>query len=88
MYFAFAFLLDDTLGGWAWALAVAAGASHIVQTNHAESQRRAYLWWVYGVPWLQQRRAPPATRCSQGEGWFSPLLRLLGARLCLARPSG
>jgi hypothetical protein len=53
MYFLFAFLLDDVIGGWAWALAVGAGASHIVQTNHSESQRRNYLWWAYGVPWLK-----------------------------------
>ena len=57
MYFAFAFLLDDTLGGWAWALAVAAGISHIVQTNHAETQRRLYLWRAYGVPWLRNAAA-------------------------------
>src|SRR4051812_24260379 len=53
MYVAFAFLLDDTLGAWAWVLAVTAGASHIVQTNHAETQRRLYLWRAYGVPWLR-----------------------------------
>lgn len=53
MYFLFAFLLDDVMGGWAWVLAVGAGASHIVQTNHSESQRRNYLWWAYGVPWLK-----------------------------------
>jgi phosphatidylglycerophosphate synthase len=57
MYVAFAFLLDDTLGGWAWVLAVAAGASHIVQTNHAETQRRLYLWRAYGVPWLRNAAA-------------------------------
>ena len=53
MYFAFAFLLDNSIGGWAWLLAIAAGASHIVQTNHAETQRRLYLWRVYGVPWVR-----------------------------------
>ena len=57
MYVAFAFLLDDTLGAWAWVLAVAAGASHIVQTNHAETQRRLYLWRAYGVPWLRNAAA-------------------------------
>ena len=65
MYFAFAFLLDDWLGGWAWVLAVAAGASHIAQTNHAETQRRTYLWWAYGVPWLKHAAASAATRCSR-----------------------
>lgn len=54
MYFAFAFWLDDTLGGWAWALASSAGGSHILQTNHAETQRRLYAWRVYGKSWIRQ----------------------------------
>ncbi|HTU13327.1 MAG TPA: CDP-alcohol phosphatidyltransferase family protein [Allosphingosinicella sp.] len=57
LYFAFAFLADDVWGGWAWLLAAAAGASHVVQTNHAETQRRLYLWRAYGVPWLRNARA-------------------------------
>ena len=64
MYFAFAFLLDDWLGVWAWVLAVAAGASHIAQTNHAETQRRTYLWWAYGVHG-SSTPATAATRCSR-----------------------
>lgn len=44
LYLTLAAMLDDTLGGWGWALAVAAGASHIAQTNHAESTKRTYLW--------------------------------------------
>ena len=70
MYFAFAFLLDDTLGGLAWALAVAAGASHVIQTNHAETQRRLYLWRAYGVPWLRNAAAS-GDALFRGEGWFS-----------------
>lgn len=57
LYFAFAFQADDVWGGWAWTLAVAAGASHVVQTNHAETQRRLYLWRAYGVPWLRNAKA-------------------------------
>lgn len=57
MYFAFAFLLQGSIGAWAWFWAVAAGASHIVQTNHAESQRRIYLWRAYGIPWLKNAAA-------------------------------
>ncbi|MCC2978710.1 MULTISPECIES: CDP-alcohol phosphatidyltransferase family protein [unclassified Sphingomonas] len=52
--------LDDTLGGAAWVLAVAAGASRIAQSVFAESSRRSYQWWAYGVPWLQHNRARPA----------------------------
>jgi phosphatidylglycerophosphate synthase len=70
MYLAFAFQLDDRLGAWAWLLAVAAGASHILQTNHAETQRRLYLWRAYGVPWLRNAAAS-GDALFRGEGWFS-----------------
>ncbi|HYI65065.1 MAG TPA: CDP-alcohol phosphatidyltransferase family protein [Allosphingosinicella sp.] len=70
LYFAFGFLLDDSLGGWAWVLAVAAGASHIAQTNHAESQRRNYLWRAYGVPWLVHAQAGGDEVFAQ-RSWFS-----------------
>ena len=70
MYVAFAILLDDTLGGWAWLLAVAAGLSHIVQTNHAETQRRLYLWRAYGVPWLRTAHASDDA-VFRGGNWIS-----------------
>lgn len=54
LYFALAAFLSQELGASAWLLASLAGASHIIQTNHAESQRRIYLWWAYGKPWLAQ----------------------------------
>ena len=41
----------------AWLLALAAGVSHVLQTNHAEVQRRSYQWWVYGKPWLRTTHA-------------------------------
>jgi len=74
MYFAFAFRLDDTLGGWAWTLAVAAGVSHIVQTNHAETQRRLYLWRAYGVPWLRNAAAA-GDEVFHKPSWFTRFLR-------------
>jgi phosphatidylglycerophosphate synthase len=70
LYFALAYILQGQLGGWAWALAAAAGASHIAQTNHAESQRRFYLWWVYGVPWLKHAKTG-GDEVFQGGNWFS-----------------
>jgi len=73
MYVAFAFLLDDTLGAWAWVLAVAAGASHIVQTNHAETQRRLYLWRAYGVPWLRNAHEA-GDAVFRGGNWISRLI--------------
>jgi phosphatidylglycerophosphate synthase len=62
--------LDDRLGAWAWVLAVAASASHIVQNNHAETQRRTYLWWAYGVPWLKHAQTA-GDEVFQGRNWFS-----------------
>jgi len=57
LYVILTLALSDAIGGWAaWALAIGAGASHIVQANHAESQKRVYLWWAYGVPWMKQAR--------------------------------
>ena len=70
LYFALAYMLQGELGGWAWALAAAAGASHIAQTNHAESQRRFYLWWVYGLPWLKHAKAA-GDEVFEGRDWFS-----------------
>ena len=71
------------IGGWAWVLAWSAGASHVVQTNHAETQRRALsvagLWRALAA----QRRGRRRRRVPQGE-LVHPLFRLLGGRLCLA----
>jgi hypothetical protein len=70
MYFAFAFWLDDTMGGWAWVWAWSAGGSHVLQLNHSETQRRLYQWRVYGKPWLGM-----ATESDDAvfrrESWFS-----------------
>ncbi len=70
MYFAFAFLADDVWGAWAWILAVAAGASHVMQTNHAETQRRLYLARAYGVPWLRNAQAEQDAVFSR-DNWFA-----------------
>ena len=72
LYVALAASLDGQIGGWAWALASAAGASHIVQTNHAETQRRNYLWWAYGTPWLKHAQAA-GDEVFRGRDWFSLL---------------
>src|SRR5688572_27180177 len=44
MYVALAVFLDDWLGIWAWLLSTLSAFSRIAQSNHAESQRRTYLW--------------------------------------------
>ena len=70
LYLALAAMLDDRIGVWAWIAAAAAGASHIVQTNHAETQRRSYLWWAHGVPWLKHARAA-GDEVFRNRSWFS-----------------
>lgn len=59
LYVLLAIALDESLGPIAWVLAVGAGGSRIAQSVFAESSRRSYQWWAYGVPWLQQQRAGP-----------------------------
>jgi hypothetical protein len=70
MYFAFAFWLDDMMGGWAWALAWSAGGSHVLQLNHSETQRRLYQWRIYGKPWLGMA-AESGDAVFRRETWFS-----------------
>ena len=53
LYLLLAAALTPLLGWGAWLLAVAAGISRVVQSVYAETQRRTYLWWAYGVPWLR-----------------------------------
>ncbi|MGJ3629452.1 CDP-alcohol phosphatidyltransferase family protein [Sphingomonas sp. MMS24-JH45] len=57
LYTLLATRLDDQIGWIAWAIALGAGASRAVQSVFAESQRRTYQWWVYGVPWLQNAKS-------------------------------
>lgn len=57
LYLLLAGALDDALGWTAWAIALAAGFSRMVQSVFAESSRRSYQWWAYGVPWIQQNKS-------------------------------
>lgn len=70
LYVVFAIMLDDWIGAWAWILASVAGASHIVQTNHSETQRRLYLWRAYGVPWLRNAAAE-GDAVFRRDTWFT-----------------
>lgn len=56
LYLLLASVLARTMGGWAWAIMLAAGAAHAIQSNHVEVQRRFYLHWIYGKPWLINAR--------------------------------
>lgn len=73
LYVLLAFVLTRAIGsGWAWFWTLSAGASHIVQANHVEVQRRFYQYWTYGVPWLQNTSGPDRTLFadSGGLGWL------------------
>jgi len=82
LYVALAAFLDDWVGGWAWALATLSGLSRILQSNHSESQRRTYLWRVYGVPWLKNAYAAGGERLER-RGLFIRIFEP-GARLYVA----
>ena len=57
VYFLLGAVLQRSIGGFAWPIMVAAGFSHIVQSNHVEVEKRFYLAWIYGVPWLHHNTA-------------------------------
>ena len=57
LYVILAQILTGEVGaGEAWGWTLAAGASHIVQSNHVEVQRRFYQYWIYAVPFLHHSR--------------------------------
>ncbi|MFM6830187.1 MAG: CDP-alcohol phosphatidyltransferase family protein [Novosphingobium sp.] len=73
VYVLLAFVLTRQIGaGPAWAWTLAAGVSHIVQSNHVEVQRRFYQYWTYGVPWLNNSREDGAGIFG-GKSLFSSL---------------
>lgn len=79
LYVLLAFVLTRTLGpGWAWFWALAAGASHVVQANHVEVQRRFYQHWTYGTPWLHNASTNENALFSD-KGGFGWLLRTVVA---------
>lgn len=83
LYVALAAYLDDQwIGGWAWGLALLSGGSRILQSNHSESQRRTYLWRVYGVPWLKNAYAAGGGSLDK-PGLFARIFEP-GARLYVA----
>lgn len=83
LYLILGWLLSHTLGWIGWALMLAAGLSHIVQSNHVEVQRRFYMWWVYGTPWLnnarQQDALEPDRGLRHGLGWLADIYLRLSA---------
>jgi len=69
LYIALTLVLEVQIGALAWLAAAIAGASHIVQSNYFEVQRRQYQWWAYGTPWLRNAQRAGFT----GKAPFSAL---------------
>ena len=70
--------------GWpAWAMAIAAGLSRIVQANFYEVRRRQYLYWVHGKPWLGLDQSEVA---SPAFGWATATYLGIARMLSLAEP--
>ena len=69
LYVLLGFLVASTMGPWGWAITWGAGIAHAVQSAHVEAQRRFYLYWVYGKPWLNNARP-------EGRGPFAWLVAL------------
>ena len=78
LYLLLAGALFPALGWGAWALAVAAGLSRVVQSVYAETQRRTYLWWAYGIPWLRTGATAGARTAPAGRLYLA-IARVLSA---------
>ncbi len=77
LYLLLGSVLAGSMGPWGWAIMLLAGIAHAVQSNHVEVQRRFYLHWVYGKPWLINAR-PEA---KGALGWLVSLYLRLAAGL-------
>jgi phosphatidylglycerophosphate synthase len=73
LYLVLGWLLHFSLGGSAWLWMLAAGASHILQTNHVEVQRRQYQYWVFGTPWIRHSHKAGSDTAKSG---FAALVTL------------
>ncbi len=71
LYLVLGWILGAAMGGAGWLWMVAAGLSHIVQSNHVEVQRRQYQWWVYATPWI---RTTHTTDSATGRSLFGGLV--------------
>ena len=68
----------DSIGWTAWLLFGAAGVSRILQASFHEAQRRQFLDWVYGVPWLRTslHQTPPTRARRLGHAYLALVNRL------------
>jgi len=85
VYSALAATLSRDLGGWAWALAGAAGLAHAVQSAAYEAQRQEYAFW--GLDKTSAKLAMPRP-AGGAPGPMARLHRLyVGAQLLVSGPA-
>lgn len=80
LYLLLGSLAAQSFGWMAWALMLGGGVSHILQASFHQSQRRRYLNWTQGVPWLgttgERSAGSGLGRLGKAylvvSGWFSP----------------
>ena len=84
LYLLLATFLDDQIGLWAYPLGLAGGLCRVAQANHAESQRRIYMWRTYGIPWMEQARASKDDAFRRSKGGAGILAALARAYMWLA----
>ena len=86
VYSALALMLSHSLGGWAWALAVASGVARAVQANSYESRRRIYQYWGYGGRWIRQTVANGDGAPKGWLGLFARAYLSISDRVARSRP--
>ena len=88
IYWLLAVMLAAEIGFAAYPFVLACGLFRIVQSNHAESQRRIYLWRIRGTPWLKQAFAEGEEKVAE-RGMLARLFAPLGrAYVALAGTTG
>ncbi|HTK35278.1 MAG TPA: CDP-alcohol phosphatidyltransferase family protein [Caulobacteraceae bacterium] len=80
IYLAFALMLSDGMGLWAWVLPLMAGLSRAGQASAYEACRRNYRRWVYDARWIRQTLA----RSDEAKGSAARRLKLALARTYVA----
>ncbi len=81
LYCMIAYSLSSEIGpAIAWAFAIGAGGSRILQANHYEVSRRQYQWWAYGKSWLGHKPLRPQNIWGQIAAWVSNLYMVIANR--------
>lgn len=77
LYITMGLIAAAQIGGWAWVLMWAAGASRVAQQAHYEGARRQYALAVYGTPWMGNA-APAASATGRRHPFVAYYLWLTG----------